>query len=123
MATKQRTTKSADAVILDVLRNELASDDHAKAEGKIRRRLRYYSAGPYRQERVDLLRRLKDELQGEIHLGERSRYYVGRHGNYVAMEDFDVQRMTMDLAQSYLDVPEEVIAAFVRSAVIFYYLL
>jgi hypothetical protein len=122
MANKERATRSADAVILDVLGYEFALDDRAESERKIRRRLRYYGAGPHRQERVDLLRRLKDEIQGEVQRGGRSRYYVGSHGKYGAMEDFDVQRMTQDLAKSYPDAPGEVIEAFVTFAVYLYYL-
>lgn len=122
MATKKRTTKSADAVIIDVLGYEFAFDDRAEAERKIRRRLRYHSLGPYRQERVDLLRRFKDELQDEIHRGSRSRYFVASHGKYAAMEDFDIERLIRDLSESYPDVPQEEIQAFVPFAVYLYYL-
>jgi hypothetical protein len=68
------------------------------------------------------LRRLKDEVQGEIRRGSRSRYYAGSHGEYAAMENFDVRHMTQDLAKSYPDVPGEVIEAFVLFAVYLYYL-
>jgi hypothetical protein len=122
VATTQRTTKSADAVILDVLAYEFAFDDRAEAERKIRRRLRYHGVGPYRQERIDLLRRLKDQIKAEVQHGERSRYFVGSHGEYAAMEDFDVQRMTRDLATSYPEVPQAEIAAFVSFAVYLYHL-
>src|SRR3954451_3914073 len=93
VATKKQPTKTADAVILEVLAYEFDFHPRARAEGKIRRRLRYYDLGPYKQERVDLLRRLKDEAQTEIHRRERSRYFVGRHGEYAAMEDFDRERL------------------------------
>jgi hypothetical protein len=122
VATKQRTAKSADAVILDVLAYEFPFDDRTEAERKIRRRLRYYNAGPYKQERVDRLRQLKDEIRGEVQRGQRSRYFVRSHGDYAAMEDFDVQRMTQDLAKSYPDVRKKIIAEFVSFAVYLYYL-
>ena len=120
MATKQRTTKSADEVTLDVLAYEFALDDPAEAERKIRRRLRYHGVGPYRQERVSVLRRLKDQVQREIQHG--GRYFVGSHGEYAAMEDVDVERMIQDLAESYPEVPREEIARFVPFAVYLYHL-
>jgi hypothetical protein len=122
VATKQRTPKSADSVILDVLAYEFAVDDRTEAERKIRRRLRYHGVGPYRQERIDLLRILKDQVQREVRLGERSRYFAEGHGEYAAMEDFDVQRMTQDLAQSFPEIPVEEIATFVPFAVYLYHL-
>jgi hypothetical protein len=122
VAAKKRTTRSTDAVILDVLGYEFAFDEHLGAERKIRRRLRYDGLGPYQQERVNLLRRFKDEVQSEIHRGGQSRYFVGSHGKYAAMEDFDGGRMVQDLAQSYPEIPREEIAAFVPLAVYLYYL-
>jgi hypothetical protein len=122
VAVKKRPTKTADAVILDVLVYEFGFDDRIEAEGKIRRRLRYYHLGPYQQVRVDRLRRLKDEIQEEVHRHERSGYFVGRHGEYAAMEDFDVERLTQDLSASYPDVPREEIAGFVSAAIYVYYL-
>ena len=122
MTAKKRTTKSADDVILDVLGYEFPFDDGTEAERKIKRRLRYHGLRPYRQERVSLLRRLKDEIQGEIHRGARSRYFAGSHGRYAAMEDFDTERMIEDFGQSYPDVPREEIKAFLPFAIYLYYL-
>lgn len=113
---------SADAVILDVLAYEFAGDAPCDTERKIRRRLRYHRLGPYQQERVDLLRRFKAEVQSEIQQGHRSCYFVGSDGPYAAMEDFDVQRMIKELAASYPNISPEQIAAFVHFAVYLYYL-
>jgi hypothetical protein len=125
VATRKRPTKTADAVILDTLRGEFEFHDHTAAEEKIRRRLRYYRAGPYEQTRVDLLRRLKnqvrDELQRVLH-GGKSRYFVAPRGAYTAMEDIDGERLTRDLCESYPKVPPEEIAAFIPGAVYYYYL-
>jgi hypothetical protein len=82
----------------------------------------YHGLRPYRQERVNLLRRFKDEVQSEIHRGGRSRYFVGRHGRYAAMEDFDIERMIEDFRHSYPDVPHEEIKAFLPFAIYLYYL-
>jgi hypothetical protein len=121
-ARKRRTRQSADKVILDVLIWECAFDEPREAERKVRRRLRYYGCGPYQRERVELLRRLKNETHVEIRREGRSRYFAGRHGRHAAMEDFDVARLIGDLAVSYPDVPQEEIKAFVPFAVYLYYL-
>lgn len=122
MTKKRRSPKSADGVILDVLAYEFDFDDHAEAERKIRRRLRYHGLGPYEQERVDLLRHFKDEIRSEIHRGAKSHYFVGGHGKYAALEDFDVEGMTRDLAASYPAVPTDEVRAFVTFAVYLYHL-
>jgi hypothetical protein len=109
-------------VILDVLGYEFPFDDGSEAERKIRRRLRYHDLGPYRQERVDLLRRFKDALQSEIHRGASSRYFAGTHGRYAALEDFDSERMVEDFSRSYPHVPHEEIKAFVPVAIYLYHL-
>jgi hypothetical protein len=119
---KKQPTKTCDAVILQVLVYEFEFHAPAEAEGKIRRRLRYHGLGPYQQERIDMLRRLKNEVQTEIHRWERSRYFVGRHGEYATMEDFDGERLTQELSASYTDVTRDEIAAFVPAAIYLYHL-
>jgi hypothetical protein len=122
VAANRQSGKTADTVILEVLVYEFGFDGRAEAEGKIKRRLRSHGRGPYEQARVDLLRRLKDDVQAEIHRRERSRYFTGRHGTNAAIEDFDVERLTQALARSYPDVPREEIAAFVPTTIYLYYL-
>jgi hypothetical protein len=120
--TKKRTIKSADTIALDGLVYEFDFDDHAEAERKIRRRLRYHGLGPYQQGRVDLLRKFKDQVRSEIHRGVQSHYFLGSNGHYAAMQDFDVERMIRDLADSYPDIPLTEIKAFVPFAVYLYYM-
>ena len=123
MASRQRPTKTADTVALDVLAYEFGATDRAEAEKHIKRRLRYHGVGPYQPLRIELLRRLKDEVRGEISRYDRSRYFTGYHGDgYAAMEDFDTERMTRELSASYPDVGRDEIAAFVTFAVYLYYL-
>ena len=122
MTAKKRTSKSAERVIFDVLGREFPFSDKRESERKIRRRLRYHRVGPYRQERVDLLRRFKDEIQNEIHRRESSRYFAGSHGQYAALEDFAIERMIEDFGRSYPVVNHEEIKAFVPFAVYLYYL-
>jgi hypothetical protein len=122
MTAKKRTAKSADAVILDVLAYEFPFDDRAEAERKIRRSVRYHGRRPYPQERMELLRRFKDEVQSEIHRGARSRYFAGRRGRYAAMEDFDLGRMIEDFHRSYPDMHRKALTAFAPFAVYLHHL-
>jgi hypothetical protein len=114
--------KTADRIALDVLAHEFDADDRAEAERQIKRRLRYHGQGPYRSERVDLVRSLKDRIQVEINRGQQSRYYVGSHGRYAVMQDFDVPRLIRDLTNAFVQVPEAEIRAFVPFAISLYYL-
>jgi hypothetical protein len=109
-------------VILGVLLYEFSSDEQQKSQAKIKRRLRYHQLGPYDQERVDVLRRLKDSLQQEISGRHRSRYYLGTHGRYAAMEDLDVARIVEDYSKAFPTIARSEIEWFVPNAVYTYYL-
>ena len=122
MAKKKQPTKTADEVILHVLLYEFGFDVPVEIERKIKRRLRYYRLGPYQQTRIDLLRRFKDEVQDEIGLFDRSRYHLGNHTGYAAMEDFDFERLTQDLSAAYPEIPLAEIAAFLPGAIYLYYM-
>jgi hypothetical protein len=117
-----QSEKTADAVMLDVLAYEFDFDPRPESERKIKRRLRYWGLGPYRQDRVDLLRSFKDQVQAEIHRARKSRYYAGSHGRYAALEDIDIPRMVKDLAKAFPQIPKPEVAAFVPFAVYLYYL-
>ncbi|MCC9641918.1 hypothetical protein LOC71_06500 [Rhodopirellula sp. JC740] len=109
-------------VILGVLVYEFRSDDHEKSEAIIKKRLRYYKLGPYEQERVDLLRKLKDSLQKEIGRLHRSTYYLGSHGRYAGMKDFDVPRILDVYFAEFPEIDRSQIEWFVPFAVFTYYL-
>jgi hypothetical protein len=101
---------------------EFDFSDRAETELKIKRRLHSRKAGPYSQDRVDLLRRLKNELQKEIGRHEKSRYYLDIHGRYAAMEDFDVKKLVKDAHKKFPDVALSDLELFVPFAVFTYYL-
>jgi hypothetical protein len=119
---KRRKPDNPDQVIFSVLVYEFRADEHGKSEATIRRRLRYHGLGPYDQERVELLRRLKDSLRVEIGRHQHSRYYLEPHGEYAAMEDFDVPRLVDDCCAEFLEVARADIESFVQFAVFTYYL-
>ena len=101
---------------------EFDFDDRVESNRKIKRKLRYHGLGTYAQDRVDLLRALKDEVQREIDLGQNSRYFVGPPGKYSSMNDFDIDSMAADLAKAFPTVPKDELVGFLGFAVYAYYL-
>ena len=119
---KKKRETTSDSVILKKLAFEFDFSDHTDTERKIKQGLRYHKCGPYDQDRVDLLRSLKDRLQQEIHKSGRSQYYLQSTGKYAAMEDFDVDRMINDCRADSPAVPAAEIEWFVPYAIYLYYL-
>ncbi len=107
---------------LSILAYEFSFDDKREAEAKIKRTLRAKKLGKYDQERVDLLRRFKDEAQAEIGKGHESKYYTRSHGEFADMKDFDRGRMVKDLAASFPSIPKQSIEQFIEFAVYLYHL-
>ncbi len=87
-------------VILGVLERD--DSDPKKTETKIKRRLNYFGFGPYRQDRVDLLRTLKTLVVDEVRRMQKSRYFVA------AKKNFDMPRMVCDFHAEFpeLDVDD-----------------
>jgi hypothetical protein len=118
-----------DDTVLWILADEFPSTNKSKTEEKIRQKLTHKKLGDYDQERVDLLRRLKDAIQEEVKRDKASKYFTYPHGkkdakgqHYVDFEDFDRKRMADDYALRFPEIPKEVIGRFVEFAVFLYYL-
>jgi len=121
MATKSPTA-TYDGEALGVLAYEFSASNKTEAEAKIKGRLKRKKLGAYDQARIDTLRRLKDELQVEIHKAEKSTYFTRCHDHYCDMRDFDVPRLSADVAARYPQVPKTEIESFVPFCVFNYYL-
>jgi len=121
VAKRWRPDSSA-KVILGVLVYEFWSFEHEESQAKIKRRLRYYKFGPYRQEEVDVLRRFKDSLKEEIGRYNRSKYYLESHGKFAAMEDFDLPRIVSEYHAAFPAISVSDIEWFVPFAIFTYYL-
>ena len=97
----KKANQSYDFLIFQELIYEYAPVKQAETEAKIKRRLKYYNLGPYRQERVDHIRMLRNELANEIKLLAKSKYYNKTPSVYAKMEDFDVSQMVIDYTPNY----------------------
>jgi hypothetical protein len=101
---------------------EFPADGATEAERKIRSMLRRKKLGAYDQSRIDRLRQLKNQLQNEIRLFEKSQYYLGAKGPTAGFEDFDIDRMVLDYLRQYEDVSDKDMLSMVSFAVYAYYL-
>ena len=97
----KKANQSYDFLIFQELIYEYAPVKQAEIEAKIKRRLKYHNLGPYRQERVDIIRMLRHELANEIGLSVKSKYYNKAPSVYAKVEDFDVDQMVIDYIQDY----------------------
>ena len=104
-------------MILQALVYEFDFDDPRETDRKIKRRLRYRKSGPFSQERVDLLRRLKNSIQDEIHLDDRSKYFRGGQGRFSVSETFDVPRLIEHCHKQFPSITLDDVVWFVRFAI------
>jgi len=119
---KAREEPTYEDVVLWILAYEFSFDHKREAEAKIKRRLRDKKLGKYDQDRVDLLRRFKDELQVEIGRQQQSKYFTCLHGRFSDRADFDSERMRKDFEASYPSIPRRSIDRFIEFAIYLYYL-
>ena len=108
--------------VLSILAYEFSPADRPEAEAKIKRKLRAKKLGEYDPRRVDLMRRLKDEVRAEVGKGPASKYYTRPHGGFADMRDFDRDRMAREMAAAFPDVPRQSVSQFIEYAVYLYYL-
>ena len=119
---KTRQPPTFENEVLSVLAYEFPFSDKAEAERKIKQRLRRKKLGPYDAERIEMLRRLKNELQQEIGKFEKSRFFTEFHGKYAEMRDFDIPRLLAEMIGRFPKIPKTEIETFVPFCVFLYYL-
>lgn len=110
-----------DEMVLWVLAYEFSFTEKRETDAKIKRKLKAKKL-QYDQQRIDLLRRLKDDSQAEISKMHKSKYYIGSHGEFADMKDFDKELMMKEYAIKYPDISKQVISKFLEYAIYLYYL-
>lgn len=126
---KNKTPPTYEGEALGILAKEFSFSNKQETDEKIRNRLRRKKLGNFDPARIQLLRRLKDQVQLEVGKQELSGYYQGpadpevRRQKYVAMSDFDIPRLTADLIAAYPGIPSKAITLFVPFAVFIYHML
>ncbi len=106
-----------DFICFSDLAYEFNSSVQLETEKKIKRRLKYYSLGMYKQDRVDYIRALRNELCAEISLGEKSSYYSKTDSVYANLNDFAMAQLTEDYAKKYPTIDKTELASMVLFSV------
>jgi hypothetical protein len=111
-----------DFICFTNLAYEFNPQEKKEIEKKIKRRLKYYQLGNYNQERVDYIRRLKNDLHTEITSGQKSVYFNKSKSIYAALENFDITRMAFDYLKKYERIDKHEMAGMINFAVYLYHL-
>lgn len=115
-------SQSYDYLCFDVLKYEFSDEQCKKSESSVKRKLKYHKLGTYDQHRIDMLRRLRDELAAEIKLSGASAYYQKTNSPYAAMGDFDHARLNADFSVKYPQVSKHDLSTIIGAAVDYFYL-
>ena len=113
---------SYDFICFSDLAYEFDSSESKQIEQKIKRRLKYYNLGAYKQEQVEYIRELKNDLYAEITKYNKSIYYLGARGKYADPGDYNFEIMKKDYCKKYPLINETDMVSFLNFAIYLYYL-
>lgn len=111
-----------DSICFTDLVYEFNFSEKKEIEKKIRRRLKYHKLGDYRQERVDYIRRLKNDLYTEITSRSKSKYFHKSKSDFADLADFNIERMTEDYKIKYDKVDKEELMGMINFAIYLYHM-
>lgn len=118
----ETSEQSYDYVCFSNLAYEFDFCDLKEAEKKIKRKLRYYGLGKYDQERVDYVRKLKNNLFKEIRLYDKSEYYIPSKSEFAEFTDFDYEKMKGDFLKKYDKINDSDMSWILNFAIYLYYM-
>ena len=93
-----------------------------KTEAKIRRRLRYYCVGKYRQEKIDRIRTLRNTLYVDI-TAQNPLFYTNSGSKFSELHDFDIDKMQEFYISNYPDIHPDELRAMILFAIYSFHLL
>jgi hypothetical protein len=111
-----------DSEVLGFVAYEFAVSDQAESERKLKRRLRDKKLGPLDQGRIERLRALKNDVQREICQTSKSQFFLGQHGKYVELSDWDIKGMKDFMEERHSEIDPYSIERFLPFAILIYYL-
>lgn len=118
-----KTSKETyDYICFSDLAYELDYSEPKEIEKKIKRRLKYYNLGEYEQERIDYIRKLKNDLYQEISLESKSKYYKKSASNFTELNDFDIEKMKSDFLKKYNKIDSSDMDRILNFAVYLYHI-
>ena len=84
--------------------------------------MKYYNLGAYHQERIDYIRKLKNDLYQEISLHLKSKFYKNSTSHYTELKDFDVEKIKSDFGKKYNKIDSSDIDRILNFAVYLYHI-
>lgn len=119
---KESITESLDRMMFRHLVTEFEADSPSDAERAIKREMRAKGLGKPDSADIERIRGLKNFLQKEIGLFAKSKYYVPGQKPEATQENFDQERMAMDLSARFPEIAVADMRGIVALAVFAYYL-
>lgn len=111
-----------DRAVLEVLLMEFSHSNRADIDDQIRQRLQRERLGPWDEERIERLRRLKDDLQSEISPIHPSHFKREGGGEYAKIEDWDRGALLEHFKLRHPQVSERALEDILVRAIYYYYL-
>lgn len=118
----KKEVMSYDCICFNCLACEYDPTESKETERKIKKRLRYHRAGPYDQERVEYIRKLRIDLYLEFAAPVKSKYYSKTDSEYSSPDDFNIDMMTEDYSRIYNRIDEDDMRQMILFAEYLYYL-
>ena len=118
----QKSGQTYDYICFSDLAYEFDFSDTKEIEKKIKRRLKYYDLGNYDQERIEYIRKLKNELYKEISLQSKSKYLNKPKSNYADLSDFNLEQMQSDFLEKYSNIDSSDMSGILYLAIYLFYL-
>jgi hypothetical protein len=115
-------SQTYDFICFTDLAYEFDFSEKTEIEKKIKRRLKYHKLGDYKQERVDYIRQLKNDLHTEISLQAKSKYFQKSTSEYADLSDFNFESMTNDYFKKYNKVTRGELMGMISFAIYLYHM-
>jgi hypothetical protein len=111
-----------DWLCYQVLAYEIDEEPSSLAERRIKRKLRSAGLGKYDQSRVDLLRRVRNAIKGEVRLYAKSKFYRGPTGATAGLDDYDFDGLVGHFRNVFPEISDWDMRTIVNFSLYLFYL-
>lgn len=111
-----------DYVCFTSLVNELMDNDASGAKRRISSRLRYFGLAKYNQERIELIRNMKDNLRAELSNPRSSSCYAGSNTKFAEPSNFNFECLVRKYSEKFPSIERDDLGRMINFAIYSYYL-
>ncbi|PJZ52106.1 hypothetical protein [Leptospira adleri] len=122
MKNKKNQGQTYDFICFSDLAYEFDVGERKKIESKIRKRLKYHGLGKFDPDRVEIIRKLKDQLREEFRDYKSSKHYRGGTGPYCDPKDFDFESFLQEYRSRFPEIALAEMEDILHFAIYLYYL-